>query len=88
MVRHVVAEGAVDNVGVAGDPTNVGHAGELVVGVDVKDTFDGEHSNEDSVLQAEIMRRRRGGRGRGESVTVENWLYRRPLYLGWGLSAS
>lgn len=44
---HAVAEGAVDDVGVAGDPTNVGHAGEFVIVVDVKDVFEGERSAEE-----------------------------------------
>lgn len=41
-----VGERAIDDVGVACDPANVGHAGKAVVGVDIKDVFQGDGSAE------------------------------------------
>jgi hypothetical protein len=38
---YTVGERAVDDVGVPCDPTNVGHAGEAVVWVDVEYVFEG-----------------------------------------------
>jgi hypothetical protein len=36
-----VEEGTVDDISVAGDPTDIGHASEVVVWMDVEDVFDG-----------------------------------------------
>jgi len=41
-----VGERAVDDVGMACDPTNVSHAGEAVVEVNIKDIFEGNGSAE------------------------------------------
>ena len=35
-----------DDLRVAGNPTNVRHASELVVGVDIEDVFDGERGTQ------------------------------------------
>jgi hypothetical protein len=42
-----VCQRAVDDVSVAGDPSDVGHAGELVLGVNIEDELDGKSSAEE-----------------------------------------
>lgn len=39
-----IGERAIDDVGMACDPTNVGHAGKAVVGVNIKDVFKSDGS--------------------------------------------
>ncbi len=41
-----VGEGPIDNVGVPSDPSDIGHASELVGRVDVKDVLDGKKCSE------------------------------------------
>jgi hypothetical protein len=42
-----VEERSIDDISVTGDPSDIGHAGELVVWVNVKDVFDGKLSSEE-----------------------------------------
>jgi len=41
-----VGERTIDDVGMACDPADVGHAGEAVVGVNIKDVFEGDGSTD------------------------------------------
>lgn len=45
--RHTVCERTVYDVGMSGDPSNVGHASEAVVWVHVKDVLDGQSRPEE-----------------------------------------
>lgn len=42
-----ISERTVDDIGMAGDPANISHAGEAVIGMDIKDIFEGDGSTEE-----------------------------------------
>ena len=45
--RDTVEQRSVDDISVTGDPSDIGHASELVIGVDVKHVFDSQESSEE-----------------------------------------
>ena len=63
--RDTVGKRAVDDVGVASDPADVGHARKLVVGVDIEDVFDGHGGTEQVATRSVNDTLRLAGRARG-----------------------
>jgi hypothetical protein len=69
---------------VSGDPANIGHAGELVIRVDVEDVFQGEGSTEQIAARCvheTLGLSRRAGRLGKSSVTRVNNMYKQAPHI-------